>query len=353
MLAKLYPSLSKYEVRENTGSMSSNRLSMQISFAMWKLFELFKQVEFTISLDCIDDVVIFITSDSLPNIVTYQLKVKDTNAGNFELRELIRNEVFKKLYDHIEKIDVEVKEIFLVSNLSLKFKRKIITGERILLCELDDDIKNMISEDMAKNEFFKVKGLSNKFIFSQIDMSIHNHKDISKNKLNELLIKHGIDISVVTASALFNTLFDILHSKQNYEFSLQDNILTVLPKKSYSSKDFSELIENTKLINNNFITYDEIIKNYKSAELSISEESSYKRAIASFKEKFNVSPNVIGAITQKVNLLTIKALEDGCESRNDLLALLESNFKEEFDLALSYIEQEILFMNSIERAIEG
>lgn len=352
MITELYPNLQKYEIRENKGSMSYNRLAMQLSFAMWQLFELYKHSNFTISLDCIDDVVVFNTSEENPNITTYQLKTKDSNAGNFEIKALSGNNVFQKLYDHIEKIDEDVKEVILVSNLSLKFKKKIISGELITLNKIDEDIKTIIIEDLSKNPEFAIKGFTDKLKFSQIDMSIQNHLDISKNKFNQLLLNQKIDISLVTADALFNTLHLILHTKQSHEFSLQDDILTVLPKKSFSSHEFGQILENAKKVNE-LIKYKDIIEKYKYGKLNLREESHYKQALATFKDKVSSSPNIIMDIMKKITKYAGQRILNGCESRIELLVELTQEFNQEFEMYFSIMEKEILFINSIEQAIEG
>ncbi|QEY22441.1 DUF4297 domain-containing protein [Psychrobacillus sp. AK 1817] len=352
MVTELYPNLKKYVIRENKGSMAYNRLAMQLSFAMLQLFELYKNSSFTISLDCIDDVVVFKTSDESPNITTYQLKTKDSNAGSFELKALTSKSVFQKMYDHIEKIDEDVKEVILVSNLSLKYKDKIISGESITLSEVDEKIRDIICEDLSKNSEFHTKGFSEKLKFSQIDMSIQNHLDISKNKFNQLLLNQKIDISLVTAEALFNTLHHILHTKQCHEFSLQDDILTILPKKSFTSTDFEKIIENAKNVSE-LINFSDIIDKYKYKNLNLMEESKYKQALATFKDKFTSAPNILNSIMKKIIDYSRQRIINGSGSREELLTELKQEFIQEFELYFSPQEKEILFMNCIEQAIEG
>ncbi|MED3824338.1 dsDNA nuclease domain-containing protein [Priestia flexa] len=352
MVIELYPNLKMYEIRENKGSMAYNRLAMQLSFAMWKIFELYKNSTFTITLDCIDDVVVFKLSDERPNITTYQIKTKDNNAGNFELKSLTGKGVFKKLYDHIEKIDDDVKEVILVSNLSLKYKKSIITGENITLNSIEDSIKEIIVEDMSQNSTFGTKGFSNKIKFSQIDMSIQNHIDISKNKFNDLLINQEIDISLVTANALFNTLSHILHTRQCHEFSIQDSILTILPRKSFTSDEFEKLIEDARSTRE-LIQYQDIVNNYKNEKLKLIEESQYKQALATFKDKVATSPNIMANLMNKGIDSAKRRIGEGSETRCQILKELIVEFDDEFsEIYFSEKEIEILLMNCIERAIE-
>lgn len=351
MISDFYPNLSRYEIRENNGSLAYNRLAMQISFAMLKIFELYRNTSFTINLDCIDDVVIFKTSDKKPNIITFQIKTKDNNAGNFPLSSLIANNVFKKMYDHIEKLDDDVKEIILVSNLSLKHGKKLVSGELITLNEVDEKIKDLIEKDLSQSLIFSTKGFSEKLKFSQVDMSIKNHIYIARSKLNELLINNKIDISLISADALFKTLLDILHSKQSYEFSLEDNILTILPKKSYSNIEFEELIENAKNINE-LLEYKDLILLYNKQSVSLSEESRYRRALATFKDKSNSAFNQVSTIMDSVTSYAARQMSK-CSSREDLLVELTRKFNGEFELTFSVEEKEILYMNCIEKAIRG
>lgn len=351
MISDMYPNLSKYEIRENNGSLAYNRLAMQISFAMQKIFELYKHTNFTINLDCIDDVVIFKTSEKKPNITTYQIKTKDSNAGNFALSSLTTNNVFKKMYDHIEKLDEDVQEIVLVSNLSLKHGQKIISGELITLNKVDEKIRELIEKDLSQSLSFSVKGFSDKLKFSQVDMSIKNHIDIARSKLNELLIKNKIDISLISAEALFKTLLDILHSKQSYEFSLQDNILTILPKKSYSNIEFEDLIKNATS-KNDLLEYKDLISLYNIKVVSLSEEAKYRRALATFKDKLNSAFNQISIIMETVTSFALEKLDE-CILREELLIHLTQEFERDFEILLSHEEKEILYMNCIEMAIRG
>ncbi|HFK1511939.1 MULTISPECIES: Lamassu anti-phage system protein LmuA [Bacillus cereus group] len=344
-----YPSLEKYEARENTGSRSSNRLAMQISFAMWKIFELYQNEDFTVAMDCIDDVVIFKTSNEKPNIVTYQLKTKDSTAGNFELKSLINKDVFLKMYDHIEKIDADIKEIYLITNNPLKYKQKMVNAERILFENLDADIKKLIEENMSKSPIFAEKGLSPKFIYSLLDMSFHNHREISQQKLNSLLMKQKIDISITAADALFNTLQDILTTKQNYEFSLQDEFNTVLNKKSYSKTEFASLLDNSKKINEDVLTFEDICADYKGKRLGLKEESLYRRAMASVKEKCNKSPNILQNINRDISLYAKEQIDTNEElTRSELVILLQNAFDDKINVELSKEEKEILYMQNIE-----
>lgn len=348
-----YPSLKNYKARENTGSRSSNRLAMQISFAMWKIFELYRIEDFTVAMDCIDDVVLFKTSNKYRTIVTYQLKTKDSTTGNFELKKLINDNVFLKMYDHIEKIDKDVEEIYLITNNPLKFKKKMVHAERILFDDLDTDIKELIKENMSGSPVFADKGLSTKFIYSLIDMSFHNHREISQNRLNSLLMEEGIDISITAADALFNTLQDILTNKQNYEFSLQDKFNTVLNKKSFSKMEFASLLESSKKINADVLSFEDIVnKYYKDRSLSLKEESLYRRAMASVKEKLNKSPNIL----QNINADMYQFVKEQIDTneglmRSELVILLQSIFDDKVNHELSKEEREILYMQNIETVL--
>ncbi|MFB0831832.1 dsDNA nuclease domain-containing protein [Brevibacillus laterosporus] len=345
-----YPSLRKYKARENTGSRSSNRFAMQVSFAMWKIFELFKTEDFTVVMDCIDDIAIFKTSIEKPNIVTYQLKTRDATVGNFELRALIGSDVFLKLYDHIEKIDEDVKEIYLITNNPLKFKKKRVNAEQILFNDLDEEIKTLIETNMSTSPSFAKKGLSPKFIYSLIDMSFHNHKEISQTRLNSLLMDEEINISIKAATALYTTLEDILTTKQNYEFSLQDEIANVIRRKSYSRDEFASLLENSKKINADVLSYDDICNKYKDKPtLSLKEESIYRRAMASVKEKCNNSPNILQDINETIcQHIRTEIDKNDRLTRIEMVTILKDVFDDQINIGFSEEEKEVLYMQNIE-----
>lgn len=357
-----YPKLKTYTVRENTGSMSSNRLHMQISFAMMKLLELFKQEDFTIVMDCIDDVAIFITTPSSSQIITYQIKTKDEKSQTFELKALAGKNVFNKLYDHIEKLDTYVKEIYLVTNRPLKYKQELVDAEHIRFLDLSDEIKEVITDNMSKSESYIIKGLSEKFVYSFIELSPHSHKKVTEAKLIDFLVEENIDVTLTAAKALYRTILDIFLTKQDHEFSLQDEITTVLNKKSYSKQEFEGLLENTKEINADSITYDEIINLYKNGcKLPLKQESLYRRALASIKEKGNKYPNVMGTFNKEIQkyINNVFDIEDDI-TREQLLEKTKELFHSELEecdekkmLVLSETEEEILYMQNIERVLKG
>ncbi|MCM3020098.1 DUF4297 domain-containing protein [Priestia megaterium] len=357
-----YPMLKTYTVRENTGSMSSNRLHMQISFAMMKLLELYKQEDFTIVMDCIDDVAIFKTTPSGSDIITYQIKTKDEKSQTFELKALAGKNVFYKLYDHIEKLDTYIKEIYLITNRPLKYKKELVDAEYIQFKNLSDEIKVVITDNMSQSESYDVKGLSSKFVYSFIELSSRSHKEVAEAKLNDFLVEEDINVTLIAAKALYRTILDILLTKQDYEFSLQDEINTVLNKKSYSKQEFEELLNNTKEINTDSITYTEIVTLYKKeCEISLRQESSYKRALASIKEKGNKYPNVLGLFNKEIQQYISNVINtDDDITRERLLENTKELFHTELEkcdekkmLGLSESEEEILYMQNIERVMKG
>ncbi|MCU5726670.1 DUF4297 domain-containing protein [Bacillus toyonensis] len=357
-----YPMLKTYTVRENTGSLSSNRLHMQISFAMMKLLELYKQEDFTIVMDCIDDVAILKTTPSGSGIITYQLKTKDEKSQIFELRDLVRKNVFYKLYDHIEKLDTHVKEIYLITNRALKYKQELVDAEHIHFKDLSEEIKVVITDNMSQSESYATKGLSDKFVYSFIELSPHSHKKVAEAKLNDFLVEEDIDLTLTAAKALYRTILDILLTKQDHEFSLKDEIKTVLNKKSYCKQEFQELLNNTKEINDDSITYKDIITLYKNGcKLPLKQESLYKRALASIKEKGNRYPNVLGVFNKRIQQYIISAIDtDDDITREELLEKSRELFHAELEecdeknmLGISESEEEILYMQNIERVMEG
>lgn len=111
----------------------------------------------------------------------------------------------------------------------------MVHAERILFDDLDTDIKELIEENMSGSPVFAEKGLSTKFIYSLIDMSFHNHREISQNRLNSLLMEEGIDISITAADALFNALQDILTKNKIMSSVYKINLILYLIKKFFEN----------------------------------------------------------------------------------------------------------------------
>lgn len=79
------------------------------------------------------------------------------------------------------------------------------------------------------------------------------------------------------------------------------------------------------------------------------EESLYRRAMASVKEKLNKSPNILQNINTDIYQFVKEQIDtnEGLK-RSELVMLLQSIFDDKVNLELSKEEKEILYMQNIE-----
>ncbi|UXJ70797.1 DUF4297 domain-containing protein [Lysinibacillus fusiformis] len=290
--------LSTYHPRENSGSRSTNRLNMQASFAITKIIDMF-DLNFTIVMDIIDDVVFLITDETSSKLITYQLKTINSKNNSYTLSKLIKDDVFYKLFDHIEQLNTEIEFIYLITNSPIKHSFKDNTTKKnseIYVSNLDIPMKDLheqvciaIESNMRKNQNFEEHGLSEKFKFSLWDVTVSTHYDLAKSKLTELCTQKFPYMDVKSLTALHQTLYEILIRKQSFEFELEENINDVLPHKSYSSNELKTLIYKATSVG--ALTM-EVIKDDYIKFNNLLEEVKWNKALADLKTKIFQFPEL-------------------------------------------------------------
>lgn len=104
-------------VDTGSGSMSYNRLEMQVSQTLHMAIEFFDNLDYLLVLDYYDDITLF-ENESNPEIVSYyQMK---TNEESISISTAIREDWLTKLYAQLERPEWIVKELGLITNCPLK-----------------------------------------------------------------------------------------------------------------------------------------------------------------------------------------------------------------------------------------
>ncbi|MGG0288647.1 dsDNA nuclease domain-containing protein [Peribacillus butanolivorans] len=344
MVIDSFSNFASYKPRENDGSRSTNRLLMQVSFAFLKIMDLYNKHDFIIVMDCIDDVAVLNTSSELPNLTTYQLKTKDNGLGDFPIKALANDQVFLKIYDHIEQIEGTVKEIYLITNIPLKLKKKIAKEEYIKFNNLDTEMQEIIKENMSKSKLFKKHGLSEKFVYSIVNMSVTSHREIVESKFMQFLIDRKIDMHITATNATCVTVLDILTKKQAKEFSKKDSMPLLIEKKGFSKKDFDKLLSDTESLET--IDYQDIKDKYF-PEMNLFKELKYSEALANMKSKCIEYPKILEEDHEKVTKFIIDKISKVTD-RKQLITLMKEELFLELTTELSEIEKEVFCMNKIE-----
>ncbi|WP_042472887.1 dsDNA nuclease domain-containing protein [Bacillus ndiopicus] len=237
-----------YQPRENSGSRSSNRLMIQISFAIHQMVQ--NTNDYLIILDIIDDVAIINNINQQEKITTYQIKTTDSN-GYYELSRLIGDDVFKNIYEHIEKIEAEkIDKLYLICNYPIRYvlkrnKHEFIEGHLPLKNTV---ISQNIIDNINKNKAIAINDVPDSIYFNHWDIRLINHEEVIKAEFRTFLENVNSNLSLGVSSALYSSLRDILTKKQNYEFKLTENINDILPNKSFSKKNLFELIQRANTV---------------------------------------------------------------------------------------------------------
>lgn len=344
-----YSNFDNYIMRENSGAGATNRLSMQVSFAFMKIMEIYDDRDFIIVMDGIDDVAIFDNATQFPNLTTYQLKTRENVYGNFSLTTLASEGVFLKLYDHLEQINKSIREIYLVTNLPLKHKKEIVKEEKVKFSDFNDSYKDEIERDMSKSKSFSKHGISKKFVFRLIDLSIKSHRAIVKSKFLEFLENNNLDFNVRAVNAIVITVNDLLHSRQIVELSKKETIQKVVEKKGFSKKEFTEILTTTESIET--IEINTIKKEYID-KMNIFEEMNYNSALGSMKSKCIDYPSELANSHRVVESFLQEKIALFSDRKNILMAMREEVF-EKISSEFTDIEKEVFCMNKIEYKIRN
>lgn len=340
--------LVNYKPRENSGSRSTNRLLIQVSFAFSKILEIYDETDFIIIMDYIDDVALLKIQDNKESLTTFQLKTRDKAQGEYSISSLIKDDVFYKLYDHLEQIYHSVNEIYLITNIPIKHSKITVKEEHIRFIDIDDIIKSKIESNMKKSNAFSTFGFSDKFIFSLVDISINNHHHIIKSNLLDFLRDRSINLDIRSFNAFYTTISDILTKKQSYEFSMKENPSILINKKGFPKKEFDKLLNETISIDS--IDLELIKKNYY-PDMKLMQEVRLNKALANFKSKSLDFPEATTIGETDIILFINKNIEL-CDTRLDLLILLREKLSNHLSKELTSLEKDIFFIFKIEEFLQ-
>ena len=229
--------------KDMSGSIAKNRLTIQLSYAVKLIVDLYSVEDFTIFLDCIEDIAVKTISSGSEKINLYQIKTSKNKT--FTLHYIIKEEWFQKLYKHTHEFAGLNFEIALVSNAEI-----IDNGTSIFPNE-----KSKLISDIADNSSLsKIKeciSLTEKIPLDEVNLTnfyvvktnlyCDTHKEQALQLFSDFIANIDPHAEYSKIKAFFATLYDTLDSRFNCEIDPRNtNIAEITLKKGYTKKQFEQ-----------------------------------------------------------------------------------------------------------------
>ena len=247
-------------VDTSAGSMSYNRLEMQISQALHMAIELYDSLEYLLVMDHYDDITLFENELNPEAVSYYQMK---TNEDSISISTAITEDWLTKLYAQLERPEWIAKELGLITNCPLKVsvsiqdatgkkkvETKMFTAEKTPFEKFNPLMIQRIKHDIAKKKGIKEDEVDlSKFAHIRTTLSIPKHKEIVEQEMGEFLHEKYPRITMDSVKTIFNAMIDIFSRRQQYELLSDDaKYLEVRQKKGVSKRDFERIIDEAMLI---------------------------------------------------------------------------------------------------------
>lgn len=230
--------------KEIVGSRTKNRLTVQISYAIQLIMELYS-TDYIVLMDYIEDVSVITNPDKPSNIHLYQIKTK--SAGKqYKLSTVISEKWYQKLYANAKKYNSSLGSATVVCNTDIvNAGKEIFDNEKNSLkaLENEDNIKKVRSA-IAKNEGIKEMEVDlSKFYFIRSYLSVNGHKNETEHDFAEFLLNFDKDIQLATVKSIYSLIYGELDNKFNYEISDDcTDLHEIFDKKGLSSERIQSII---------------------------------------------------------------------------------------------------------------
>ncbi|MFJ5717304.1 DUF4297 domain-containing protein [Neobacillus sp. NPDC093127] len=241
--------------RESSGSRSSNRFDYQKDWAILKLLELHKSgKDYLLVMDYYDDIIIFDSETSPENMEFFQIKTSD---ANWTLRRLLSRKkgekgplpsIIGKMYGCKLQFPNHTLSLNFVSNAYLSIdlkekKTKSLSKREIPFTEICDkkitEVINQLKEEHSLTEdpdFMEIT------FFRVSDLILNERETFVKGKLSDFLEELNPK-GTFKISLVYNTLFDEVKRKNNYEGNIYD-FDELSKRKGISRSQFTSIIKN-------------------------------------------------------------------------------------------------------------
>lgn len=235
--------------KDMSGSIAKNRLTIQLSFAIKLIVDLYSVEDFTVFLDCIEDVAVKTVLNGSEKLYLYQVKTK--SRGDFTLRYIIDEKWFEKLYKHTHEFSNLNYEIALVSNVDVKDGQIIFPNERN---KITDDIVEKANSADDKKRLYRIKKCISdnecipidevdlsKFYFIKSNLHYDTHKDQALKVFEDFIVSIDQNAELIKTKAFFTALYDTLDSRFNNEINPDTTDFDeIVRKKGYTKNEFKQ-----------------------------------------------------------------------------------------------------------------
>lgn len=235
--------------KDMSGSIAKNRLTIQLSFAIQLIVDLYSVEEFTIFMDCIEDIAVKTVDNEQEKLFMYQVKTKKN--GEFSLNYIINQKWFEKLYKHTNEFIGVDYEMALVSNVDVKEGQIIFPNERTKIDEEIVEKKDAkenekrlyrIKKCISDNERIPIEEVDlSRFYFIKSNLHCDTHKEQALKKFEEFIIGIDKNAELIKTKAFFTALYDTLDSRFNNEINPETtDIVEIVRKKGYTKGEFKD-----------------------------------------------------------------------------------------------------------------
>lgn len=235
--------------KDMSGSIAKNRLTIQLSFAIKLIVDLYSVEDFTVFLDCIEDVAIKKVNNGVEELFLYQVKTR--SRGNFTLNYIIDEKWFEKLYKHTHEFSGLNYEIALVSNVDVKDgqiifpnERSSILGDIIEKDKEEEDKKRLyrIKKCISDNENIPIEEVDlSKFYFIKTNLHCDTHKEQALKIFEDFIVSIDQNAELIKTKAFFTALYDTLDSRFNNEINPDTTDFDeIVQKKGYTKNEFQQ-----------------------------------------------------------------------------------------------------------------
>ena len=234
---------------KKAGSRTFNRLDIQISQALHFAIELYDSLDYLLVLDYEDDITLYDDLSSSNIVSYYQLK---TQEDSISISTALTKSWISKLYNHLNKPDLIIKELALVTNCPVRLtNRSLVTDERTAFLSFNEQTIDAIKKDISEKHSIPINDVDlSKFYHMKTTLSIDSHRKLVEQETSDFLFARFPYIKVETIKTIFAAVIGTLGKKQSYEHLPDETCIKNLhQKKGFSKDDFAKIIDYSIKIN--------------------------------------------------------------------------------------------------------
>jgi hypothetical protein len=199
-------------------------------------------------LDHEDDITVYYDQELHDSVSFYQMKTKDDSIS---LSFAIKDGWIEKLYSHMSKPDVLIKELGLITNCPIRLKSKLISVDKTPFESFDQSYIDEIKAHIAGKQKIPIDKVDlSKMVHIRTTLSIDAHKQIVENEASTFLVSKFPTIKVQVVKTIVAAVFEILSKLQAYERLPEDaEYERIIKNKGFSRTSFERIIKTAIKVN--------------------------------------------------------------------------------------------------------